>query len=99
MKKRNKPNKSKVIIIIIMIIISILGGLGYIAFNYIKKNNTELKKENVTYGFKLYKKQKNKQGQVRYIYKNKNSLPFGYTLNNYVSSEKYETYTTLQKEQ
>lgn len=56
-------------------------------------------KENVPYGFKLYKKQKNKQGQVRYIYKNKNSLPFGYTLNNYVSSEKYETYTTLQKEQ
>lgn len=42
-------------------------------------------KENVPYGFKLYKKQKNKQGQVRYIYKNKNSLPFGYTLNNYVS--------------
>lgn len=56
-------------------------------------------KENAPYGFKLYKKQKNKQGQVRYIYKNKNSLPFGYTLNNYVSREKYETYTTLQKEQ
>ena len=28
-----------------MIIIVILGGLGYIAFNYIKNNNIELKKE------------------------------------------------------
>ena len=26
-------------------------------------------------------------------------MPFGYTLNKYVSGEKYETYTTLQKEQ
>lgn len=28
-----------------MIIIIILGGLGYIAFNYIKNNNIELKKK------------------------------------------------------
>lgn len=41
-----KRKKSRVIIVI-MIIIIILGGLGYIAFNYIKENNAKLKKENI----------------------------------------------------
>ena len=44
MKRQRKIKKSRVIIVI-MIIIVILGGLGYIAFNYIKNNNIELKKE------------------------------------------------------
>ena len=44
MKRQRKIKKSRVIIVI-MIIIIILGGLGYITFNYIKKNNIELKKE------------------------------------------------------
>ena len=46
MKRKRKIKKSRVIIVIVIIII-ILGGLGYIAFNYIKNNNTELKKENI----------------------------------------------------
>ena len=44
MKRKRKIKKSRVMIVI-MIIIIILGGLGYIAFNYIKNNNIELKKE------------------------------------------------------
>lgn len=44
MKRKRKIKKSRVIIVI-MIIIIILGGLSYIAFNYIKNNNIELKKE------------------------------------------------------
>lgn len=44
MKRKRKTKKSRVIIVI-MIIIIILSGLSYIAFNYIKNNNIELKKE------------------------------------------------------
>ena len=43
--KRKRKIKKSMVIIVIMIIIIILGGLGYISFNYIKKNNIELKKE------------------------------------------------------
>ena len=46
MKRKIKIKKSRVIIVI-MIIIIILGGIGYMTFNYIKKNNTELKRENI----------------------------------------------------
>ena len=46
MKRKRKIKKSRVIIVI-MIIIIILGGIGYMTFNYIKKNNTELKRENI----------------------------------------------------
>ena len=46
MKKKRKIKKSR-ILIIIMIVIIILGGLIYITFNHIKKNNIELKKENL----------------------------------------------------
>ena len=43
MKRERKKSR---VIIVIMIIIIILGGLGYIAFNYIKNNNIELKRKN-----------------------------------------------------
>lgn len=56
-------------------------------------------KEDMPYGFRFYKKYKNANGDIKYIYKNKNVLPFGYVTKNYISKENYENYTTLQKEQ
>lgn len=53
----------------------------------------------VPYGYEKYKSYTYENGEKKYIYKNTLTTPFAYVTKDYISEDKYESYSVLQKEQ